>query len=763
INDKFHIDVKGPMEFAKAVGALSGTLIVIAIALRILDGMEVENMLGAVLSLSLLFLALISAFVVIDKMAIKQEKMREFAIAMDILSIALIVIAVALRLLKDMSLGQMMSEVLALGVLFAVLATAMGVMQKIKIDEGRMLAFAGAMGILGASLIEISFALWMLKDIDPKFLWSAAGALAALAVVMTVLGALSASYVGAGMLIFATAFLLLGTGAMAAGLGINLLASALERLSAIGVEGFQGITDGLTILSEGAPHIVDGFLEALMHMAEQAGPIIVTFFTSIADAITENREAITAGIVNFWMIFIDAFRQVVPELLDAIHQALGQLISNARDTLTRLANIINSRRELFTTALTNFFMIFVDTMRNVGPEFVDALGEILQAIVIKLQEIWPDIEAFLLMAGNTALLLLGQLVTGLIQILYDNGPLLLELLEFLFEGTLGIIEKYTPMITSLAFDLLMDTLNQILDNIDQVVSVTTQIGIATILGFIDGLTQSIPDIIDKGVEFVLALINGVAKGLDDHAEDIKNAMDNLARAMIRAFLIFMGMDPDEASSTAEKWVNIGKDIMQSLIQGVSSMVTDAANVMKDLAKNMCDAFTQQTEINSPSKRFEKYGEYLDLGLVNGIENSKPSVITSTKKLADDAMDTLGKSFKSLKETMFGDFEFDPTITPVLDLSNVTEGANYINDLFSADRAMELAGLNDFDINNMESSQDKINSLLDKFGMASANNSNQNEVVNNNVFNISGGDPQAIAEEVSNILQSQVERRDAVWA
>ena len=114
-------------------------------------------------------------------------------------------------------------------------------------------------------------------------------------------------------------------------------------------------------------------------------------------------------------------------------------------------------------------------------------------------------------------------------------------------------------------------------------------------------------------------------------------------------------------------------------------------------------------------------------------------------------------------TIFGDFEFDPTITPVLDLSNVTEGANYINDLFSADRAMELAGLNDFDINNMESSQDKINSLLDKFGMASANNNNQNDVVNNNVFNISGGDPQAIAEEVSNILQSQVERRDAVWA
>lgn len=763
IISKFNVKIDGVMSFAKAVGALSGTLIVIAIAMRILDGMEVENMLGAVLSLSLLFLALISAFVVIDKMAIKQDKMREFAIAMDILSVTLIAIALSMRIMKGMDWTTILSGAAALVALVGILTIALGVIGKININEGSMLAFAGAMAILGVAMLEMAAALWVLRDVEPAYLWDAVGALSALAVVMTVLGALSASYVGAGMLIFATAFLLLGTGAMAAGLGINLLASALERLSAIGVEGFQGITDGLTILSEGAPHIVDGFLEALMHMAEQAGPIIVTFFTSLANAISENRETITAGIVDFWMILIDAFRQVVPELLDAIHDALNQLISNARDTLTRIANIINSRRELFTTALTNFFMIFVDTMRNVGPEFVDALGEILRAIVVKLQEIWPDIEAFLLMAGDTALLLLGQLVTGLIQILIYNGPLLLELLEFLFEGTLGIIEKYTPLITELAFNLLMDTLNHILDNIDDVTSVTTQIGIATVLGFIDGLTQKIPDIIESGVQFVLALVNGVAKGLDDHAEEVAEALRNCGRAMIRAFLIFMGMDPDDADSIATRWVDIGKDLMSSLAQGLVDGIDKIQQVSTNIANALLGAFAGETEIASPSKVFERYGEYCDLGLVEGLNKGQKQVLDTTKSMADRALDSLGGTFKNLKDKIFGDFEFDPTITPVLDMSKVTEGANYINDLFSADRAMELAGLNDFDINNMESSQDKINSLLDKFGMASANSNNQNEVINNNTFNITGSDPQAIASEVSNILQSQVERRDSLWA
>ena len=762
IIDKLHVSVEGPIVFAEAVGMLSGALIVIAVAMRIIGDMDIDNMVGAALSLGLLFAALVFAFVIIDKLKVNTSSLGYFAGAMVMLGVALIEMAIAMKVLHGMDFASLITSAGALVILIGILTGAMLLIDKFVSSEAKMLAFAATMSILGVAMIELSFALWILKDIDTKNLWMAVGALAALFAVLTIGGAIG-SYIGPGMIMFATAFMLLGIGAMAAGLGLNMVANALERMAAIGVEGFQGISDGLTILSENAPHIIDGFLEALMHMAEQAGPIIVTFFTSLANAITENREAITAGIVNFWMILIDAFRQVVPELLDAIHDALNQLISNARDTLTRIANIINSRRELFTTALTNFFMIFVDTMRNVGPEFVDALGEILQAIVIKLQEIWPDIEAFLLMAGNTALLLLGQLVTGLIQILYDNGPLLLDLLEFLFEGTLGIIEKYTPMITNLAFNLLMDTLNQILDNIDEVVSVTTQIGIATVLGFIDGLTQSIPDIIEKGVQFVLALVNGVAKGLDDHAEEVAEALRNCGRAMIRAFLIFMGMDPDDADSIATKWVDIGKDLMGSLAQGLVDGIDKIQQVSTDIANALLGAFAGETEIGSPSKVFERYGEYCDLGLVIGLNKGQKQVLDTTKSMADEAIDTLGASFKNIKDKIFGDFEFDPTITPVLDLSNVTEGANYINDLFSADKAMELAGLNDFDINNMESSQDKINSLLDKFGMASANSNNQSEVINNNTFNITGGDPQAIASEVSNILQSQVERRDSLWA
>ena len=43
----------------------------------------------------------------------------------------------------------------------------------------------------------------------------------------------------------------------------------------------------------------------------------------------------------------------------------------------------------------------------------------------------------------------------------------------------------------------------------------------------------------------------------------------------------------------------------------------------------------------------------------------------------------------------------------------------------------------------------------------SNNTNNTEIINH--FNITGNNPKEIANEVSRILQKQVERREAVWA
>lgn len=53
------------------------------------------------------------------------------------------------------------------------------------------------------------------------------------------------------------------------------------------------------------------------------------------------------------------------------------------------------------------------------------------------------------------------------------------------------------------------------------------------------------------------------------------------------------------------------------------------------------------------------------------------------------------------------------------------------------------------------------SVLDKISDAVGNFNGGNSF--ENTFNITGSNPKEIAEEVSNIIQRQVERRDASWA
>ena len=69
--------------------------------------------------------------------------------------------------------------------------------------------------------------------------------------------------------------------------------------------------------------------------------------------------------------------------------------------------------------------------------------------------------------------------------------------------------------------------------------------------------------------------------------------------------------------------------------------------------------------------------------------------------------------------------------------------------------MEYAGTQ-ADNNQMKIAVEQLNKAVDNLGKNSGNTIE-------NTFNIRGSNPEEIAEEVSNILQRQIERRDATWA
>ena len=82
---------------------------------------------------------------------------------------------------------------------------------------------------------------------------------------------------------------------------------------------------------------------------------------------------------------------------------------------------------------------------------------------------------------------------------------------------------------------------------------------------------------------------------------------------------------DTIKNLPAKFLDYGKNIVQGLIDGINKGIENAKKTVGGLAKAIIDKFTTDTEIHSPSALFERFGEFIDQGLANGIIAALPYV------------------------------------------------------------------------------------------------------------------------------------------
>lgn len=82
---------------------------------------------------------------------------------------------------------------------------------------------------------------------------------------------------------------------------------------------------------------------------------------------------------------------------------------------------------------------------------------------------------------------------------------------------------------------------------------------------------------------------------------------------------------DTIKNLPAKFLDYGKNIVQGLIDGINKGIENAKKSVGGLAKAIIDKFTTDTEIHSPSALFERFGEFIDQGLANGITAALPYV------------------------------------------------------------------------------------------------------------------------------------------
>ena len=88
-------------------------------------------------------------------------------------------------------------------------------------------------------------------------------------------------------------------------------------------------------------------------------------------------------------------------------------------------------------------------------------------------------------------------------------------------------------------------------------------------------------------------------------------------------------------------------------------------------------------IASPSKEFAALGMFVAMGLAHGISDNSSRAEEASANMGNDVLDEFARMVEDIAASMDDVVDFEPTISPVLDLSDVESNASKLGNMLSA--------------------------------------------------------------------------------
>ena len=138
----------------------------------------------------------------------------------------------------------------------------------------------------------------------------------------------------------------------------------------------------------------------------------------------------------------------------------------------------------------------------------------------------------------------------------------------------------------------------------------------------------------------------------------------------------------EAVGLRNKFKSAGKDLVDGFAAGITANTWKAQAMAVAMASAALEAAKAVLRINSPSKAFRDIGMSVPEGFAMGIDKLGGMVKNSAVEMADGAIDGTKTAIARIADAINSDIETQPTIRPVLDLSDVRSGANSLSGMLS---------------------------------------------------------------------------------
>lgn len=622
---------------------VAASLVIMAKAVQMLAELDSDKMLQALMGIA----ALLSTLAITMKI-LPQVLLPDIGLGLIFVAGSLVIMAKAVEMLANLDSDKMIQGLTGIAAMLSTLAITMNVMPAdapliglgILLVAGAMVVMSKAVELfgamdadkmiqaligIGAVLAEMAIALNVMQGtlLGAAAMVVGAGALLVLYGVVKLFAELGIGNILLGLLGLGLAIGVLAVGSMA-------LSEALPFMFALGIA-LSSIAAAVTLFGLGVAGIGAGiYLIALAvkTLAEVGDDAIKVF--------TEEFPVLAAGLAASLTAFIINFLKDVPSILEELNKVMDSLTKFLIENLPKLGEVI-------TALIQMLLQLLADNVPN-----IIQVG--LQLLLAFLTGIRDNIWMITTLVSDIIINFLDALSLK-IQLIVDAG---INLLTNFLNGIANNLYR--------VYDAASNILTEMIRGIDDSIQKIIDAGGDLIIHFIEGMGKKTQDIIDAGANALILLMWGMAK-------DIFKVADTAFTVVITFINALADSIDKHGKELRDAGANLARAIIDGLTGGLASMAGEVIEAFKRMASDGFEAFKKFFEMASPSKLMFGAGQNVAKGFSNAI-NADTTVSKSAENMGGSFLTSFGKTFS--KATAITDTlkPINPTITPVLDDSNV---------------------------------------------------------------------------------------------
>ena len=365
---------------------------------------------------------------------------------------------------------------------------------------------------------------------------------------------------------------------------------------------------------------------------------VITQVNRLVEIAKGMAELDTSGMSGFSTALIQLGNNGIDGFINAFTDASGRVTSAATSMLTTFINAANAQKGNLTSTFTTMMQAVLTTFTSYQAQFNTAGSTLMVKFIsgIKSQD------------GNTKTAI-TNIISSCITAINNKQ------IQFNTAGA-NLMIKLIAGIKSKDYE-------------------TRNAFVNILSSCLTAIANKYPEFQNAGMQCMIKFIAGIK----EKAEEVKTAFTGNLNASVTAIRDYH-----------DQFKQAGAYLVEGFADGISENTYRAEAKARAMARAAAEAAEDELDEHSPSRVGYHIGDFFGLGFVNAIGTYAVKAYNASAEMADSAKTGLGNAIAKVKDMIDNGVDGQPTIRPILDLSDVEEKSHRLNTLFSRSQALTVS-------------------------------------------------------------------------